>query len=116
MLTPDKVLNTAADIIEKRGHGHHFYMNNDGNVCAVGAIRLACGAPVTDSADPRAELKFHIDVFASTYDDSAAQEARRTLADHLNIDEMVYSVVEWNDIQDKDTVVRALREAAKKTK
>lgn len=115
MLTPDYVLNKTADIIEERGHGHQYYINNNGNVCVVGAMRIACGAEVRTNPDGYS-MRYDILIDSKGYDAEAVQLARDAMDAHLEIDVEDYSVVEWNDVNHKDTVVSELRKAAKKAK
>lgn len=103
-----EVLAKAADLIDERGHAHEYYIDNDGKVCAVGAIRLASGGRVLPQKGWGVQYAIDIEVDDIVY----ARNARRALENFLNLDLDVISVVEWNDMNDKDEVVVALRNAA----
>lgn len=102
-----EVLAKAADIIDERGHAHEFYLDNDGKVCAVGAIRLAAGGQIVPQTGTVKNA-----IVIDTDDQVYAINARRALEGFLNLDLNVISVVEWNDSNNKDEVICALRNAA----
>lgn len=102
-----EVLAKAADLIDERGHAHEYYLDNDGKVCAIGAIRLAAGGQIVPQTG-MVKNAIIIDVAEYEY----ARTARMALEGFLNLDLDVFSVVEWNDRNDKDEVVTALRNAA----
>lgn len=107
-----EVLTKAADEIEKRGHTHGSYANLDGEVCALGAMRLVCGGVVEGSAWSPSGVTVNLDdnEFGLMWD------ARNHLFDYLRahgqIKPMSDSIPNWNDRSDKDTVVAAMRAAA----
>lgn len=109
-----EVLNKAADLIEQRGHSHGRYIDIDGAVCALGAVRVACGAPVVPKY---VGVGYMLDMSAVDADVNGMMTARRALLCYLNehaddYDPVFDSIPKWNDRNDAETVINALRSAA----
>lgn len=103
------ILNRAADEMEKRGKARGTMINRQGNVCAYGAIRLAAGGVVGKDGSVNA-------IFTSRMDWNLYSRAGRAL-DYYLISQGKYKhtgegPAQWNDRNNKTTVVTALREAA----
>lgn len=103
------VLNRAADEMEKRGKSRGAIINRNGNVCAYGAIRIAAGGKVVKD-------KFGCDIYTSRMNWHLYSRAGKVLDNYL-LGEKVYkkpsdSVAQWNDQNNKSTVIEALRKAA----
>lgn len=109
-----EVLIKAADLIEQRGHAHHRYVTTRGSVCAMGAIRLACGATVDNHYIRGPYLnESHMDFRDVIATREGFYKYLRANAEKYGIDTWSDSIPNWNDRNDKDTVVSAMREAAK---
>lgn len=112
-MNPSEVLYKAADIIIERGHGKNSYVSADGSVCAVGAIRIACGGEVV----PTSVYPSGFTVSDSgRLDWSEINSALKALRNHLHeIGEWTPngdSLPMWNDRNDAQHVIAALRSAA----
>lgn len=106
------VLNRAADEMEKRGKSRNVLINRQGNVCALGALRLASGGVVGNDYGTKA-------IFTARMDWLIYSEAYRALDSYLlaseaykNDDQKKNGVAGWNDRNNKANVVKVLREAA----
>lgn len=87
-LTPQEVLNAAADYLEEHGWRNDGKIGDDGECCAVNAMKEVAGG------------------LNSSYD-----AAWCLFKNFLKIPK---TISEWNDEQpDATTVIKALREAAK---
>lgn len=108
-----EILNKAADLIVDRGHNKGAYVNDQGNVCALGAIRLVCGGTVDSCQFSPSGWTVSIDETVKIY---TVHEVSKALRNYLRGDpdwnNFSDSVPSWNDRNDKDAVVRALRGAA----
>lgn len=107
------VLNHAAEEIEKRGKSRHHMINSRGNVCALGALRLAAGAIVGDDNGDVA-------IFSARMNWEIYDEAYRALDGYLlekkfykNYTQKDDGVAGWNDRNNAETVVKVIRDAAK---
>lgn len=109
-----EVLKKAADLIVDRGHNKGAYVNEEGNVCALGAIRLACGGTVDSCQFSPSGWSVSIDQTVQIY---MVHQVSRALRNYLRGDpdwnNFSDSIPSWNDRSDKETVVNALRSAAK---
>lgn len=85
-----EVLEKAAEVIETRGHTKEQYVNANGAVCAMGAIRTAAWGRVLYLAKGITEEQ-------SALHDRAAIEVGRHLArEGCNV-----VITEWNDAPDR---------------
>lgn len=109
-----EVLNKAADLIDQRGHSHGTYVDSNGAVCALGAVRITCGATVIPKFFGGG---YTLDMGMANENFDAIRNARRALHHYLRASSHDYdllsdSIPNWNDRNDKETVVNALRSAA----
>lgn len=111
-MNKSEVLTKAADEIDKRGHAHNSYVNAQGEVCAIGAMRLVLGGVIEDCAWSHSGLTVNL----GNIEYENVWNARNHLFDYLRahgqIKPMSDSIPNWNDRSDKDTVVSAMRAAA----
>lgn len=120
MSKASNILYKAADIIIERGHHQGSYVSSNDEVCAVGAIRLACGAQIVklDHAFEGREKTISAGTNGG-YDYAgyveATQTLRRYLTDSNLIDANAESLPNWNDRNDGATVIAAMRSAAELT-
>lgn len=104
------ILNRAADEVEKRGKSRGAIINRNGNVCALGALRIAAGAIVGESYGVT-------EILSSRMDWGVYNEAYRALDGYL-MEKKFYGnsavdgVADWNDRNNKATVVKVMRDAA----
>lgn len=106
------VLNRAADEIEKRGKARTSLINSRGNVCALGAIRIAAGGVVSDSygTPVLVTARMNWEIYGEAY---------RALDGYL-LENKFYGnprsrdngVAGWNDRNNQETVVKVIRDAA----
>ncbi|MFD4474637.1 hypothetical protein ACFWPU_00770 [Streptomyces sp. NPDC058471] len=116
MMTPQEVLNTAADIIAARGHGKQHYEDAvTGNVCAYGAMTAAA----TDGTDGRTADYSVMNVYGTPRAKRLVDQAARLLATHLRGPLDGYAdefdiVTHFNDADTTDgpTLIRHMKEAA----
>lgn len=106
------ILNRAADEVEKRGKSRGAIINRNGNVCALGALRIAAGAIVGESYGVT-------EILSSRMDWGVYNEAYRALDGYLmekkfygNSNSRDNGVAGWNDRSNKATVVKVMRDAA----
>lgn len=106
------VLNRAADEIEQRGKARTVLVNSRGNVCALGALRIASGAVLGKAFGDTVILSYRMNW--QVYD-----EAYKLLDAYLlekgfykNYHQKDNGVAGWNDSNNKDSVVKVMREAA----
>lgn len=94
-MTPAEALDRAAELIEERGHAVGTYENDDGALCARGAVRVAVYG---HSGDPGGDVT----------QDNVYYTAQ------LHLTRLVpgWSVLLWSDSSTKDEVVATLRRAA----
>lgn len=106
------ILNRAADELDQRGKARHRLINQQGNVCAMGALRIAAGGVPSEVFGTKtiitARMSWH-----------AYEEAYRAFDQYMtdngtykNDKQKDNGIAGWNDRSNKDTVVTALREAA----
>lgn len=118
MMKTSEVLNNSADLIDERGHSKGTYVGSGGEVCALGAIMITCGASVVVSSIIKSGFRLaHEGRTQGQYNSSEA--ARNRLKEYLyfHADEAGWnrlsdSIPNWNDGNDAETVVRVMREAA----
>lgn len=121
-MNTSEVLTKAADLIEEKGHSKGTYVDSGGEVCALGAIMITCGASIEPSVHFKSGLRLvNIGRNADQYNSSEA--ARTKLKEYLYFrgDEVGWhrpadSIPRWNDGNDGKTVVRVMREAAQWSK
>lgn len=106
------VLNRAAEEIEKHGKARTALINNRGNVCALGAIRLAAGGYVGDDRGDKI-------ILCASMNWEIYSEAYRALDTYLwekKFYKTYYQkdkgVAGWNDRNNQETVVKVIRDAA----
>lgn len=109
VLPPDTpaadILTAAADVIAQRGKCTGDYTDEQGRVCALGALRLV----LTGEAMPR------------PFDDRDRQvaylDAMQALGRHLEaVDANAPAIYEWSDASTQDQVVAAMRAAANRAR
>ena len=107
------VLNRAADEIESRGKARGSLINRNGNVCALGAIRLASGAVVGSNYGSPAILAARLDweIYHQTY--LALDGYLLSNNVYKNDNQKDNGVAGWNDRNNQASVVSVMREAAK---
>lgn len=107
------VLNNAADVIAERGHGRNTYVSDNGAVCALGAIFVACGATTNPKA-PRGER-----VDFDGVNEYVANEARLRLRKYLygtgDWNKFSDTIPNWSDRNTTETVMATLRKVAEHT-
>lgn len=122
MMKPSYVLSVSADLIAERGHSKRTYVGSGGEVCALGAIMITCGASIV----PRGIINSGFDLVhkGRTPDQyNCSEAARDRLKEYLYFhaedtgwNPQADSIPDWNDRTDAETVVRVMREAAQWSK
>lgn len=116
-MNSSEVLYKAADLIIERGHGRNSYVSADGSVCAVGAIRIVCGGEVvTTSAYPSGFTVSDRGRTDWSEVNSALRELRHYLVETGEWTPEEDSLPMWNDRNDAQHVIAALRSAAELAK
>lgn len=94
------VARRAAEIIQERGHSKTHYEDDEGRVCAAGAIQLAA------AGDAYADLTFH------SHGGRVKTELRALLCERAG--RKVFSIAYWNDSPgvDEADVAKALLQVA----
>jgi len=107
---PSDILDAAASYMEEHGKAKELYENEDGAVCAEGAIFRVL-LPNTDEADRGTNV--------GREGEAAGRLLRRWIEDESEWtppdpeeDPEEYSIIEWSDANDAQTVVTGLRAAA----